>query len=322
MAAPNDQSTNEVASENQAVANEEESGIDNAASRNRSISNEETSNIVGADIQNPSIDDEAKSENSPTNNATSTSSRVELLSLPPELRVQIFRHLLLEHRPLSTDWVVSAYRPYPAILNTNVLIRREAFQVLYGENMFSIGSMHRRFSILTNQQIGDTIQNLHLSVRLDDHLLYGRRSGFVRLIREFGSPAIVRGTLNVLFHVSAHDNEMLFWFIRGLPRFTNFRSIRFEFMACSGDRVAERLSPILCDMHEELLTPIFGPALYFANGRGLWYHPQNYLNSLPPVIHVDWMENLDGDRLNWNQDPPSNADEPGASTRSSNSESQ
>ncbi|MCJ1268947.1 hypothetical protein MMC22_008835 [Lobaria immixta] len=319
MAVPNGQSTNDLTSENQTVTNEEESGTDNAAC---SISNNEASNTVGAEIENPSNSDEVPSENPSTNDTISTSSRIEFLSLPPELRVQIFRHLLLEHRPLSTDWIVSAYRPYPAILNTNFLIRREAFQVLYGENMFSIGSSHPRYSILPNRRIRDTIQNIHLSVRLDDPLLYGRRSGFLRLIREFGSPAIVRGTLNVLFHVSAHDNEMFFWFVRGLPRFTNFRSIRFEFMACYPDPIAERLSPTLCNMHEELFTPIFGPATYFANGRGLEYHPQSYLNSLPPVIHVDWMENLDGDRLNWNQDPPANTDEPESSARNSNSESQ
>lgn len=60
---------------------------------------------------------------------------------------------------------------------------------------------------------------------------------------------------------------------------------------------------MLCAHHQENLTPIFGPAESIADGRGLVFHPQNHLSSLPRKEAVDWMDHLDGIRLNWNEDP-------------------
>lgn len=55
------------------------------------------------------------------------SSRKGLLSLPAELRLEVYRHLLVQPRPISTDYC----QPFPAILRTCAQIRSEAFQVMY-----------------------------------------------------------------------------------------------------------------------------------------------------------------------------------------------
>lgn len=232
-------------------------------------------------------------------NEASTSSERGLLSLPPELRVIIYRHLLVEGRPLSTYWRAACYEPFPAILDTCRLIRREAFQVLYGENVFFIGLKHPQISILSNRRIADTIQHVRYAV-----YLYGpsvplpRRLNFLHLIHEFGSQAIIRDTLQVVFHVVVVGLDLptpMRLYAAGLGRFTNFRTVRFEFVEHSDD--TEGTCAPLAEMYELLLTPKFGPAESFANGCVLEFHPQDFLSSRSP--DVDWMEHLDGIRQHW-----------------------
>ncbi|MCJ1271196.1 hypothetical protein MMC22_011096 [Lobaria immixta] len=281
MSEPNDRSADDMASENGPIVSEEQS------------------EISGVDLENLSVPNEVASEDPTATNVLSTRSELGLLSLPAELRVLIFRHLLLEHRPLSTYWAGSGYQPFPAIFETCALIRREAFHVMYEENVFFISFTHPRSSILNNRQISDTIQNVHVEAYLTHPFPQPRRLNFIHAIREFGSPAIIRGTLHVIYHVGCHHNpvHLLAWFAAGLGRFTNFRTIRIEFVDRSPP--VEGICTVLAEIHEETFTPILGPAQFFADGRGVEFHPVDYLNSLPPVVDVDWMENLDGIRQTW-----------------------
>lgn len=283
------------------MASESRTIADQKASEAYPLISKGLPNTSGANSENHSDANEPEPENAGITKLTSTDNRLGFLSLPPELRVQVYRHLLLKHRPLSTDWPFSTYRPNPAILATCKLIRCEAFQVLYGENVFFVRSAEPELSILANPHVADTMQNLYLDARLDDTSSH-RRSSFIHMIRVFGSHDIVRGTLTITFRVNARNNGMLFWFARGLPRFTNFRVIQFVFLARSQDHPAQHLAPLLCDIQKDLFTPVFGPAISVADGCGLLFYPQDYLNSWPPEIDVDWMENLDGQRLDWNRD--------------------
>lgn len=184
---------------------------------------------------------------------------------------------------------------------------------MYGENTFYISSMHPMFSILDNRPICDAIQNVRFDVWLTYTSLSRRRLSFINVIREFGSPTIIRGTLRIVFHMSTfYRNDLLNWFTRALPRFTNFRVIRMEFVDSSTHSIGEDFCRVLCNTHGDTFAPVFGPALPFTNGHGLQFRPQEYLNTIPPEIDVDWMELLDGIRLNSSQDPPTNPEEPEA----------
>ncbi|MCJ1266117.1 hypothetical protein MMC22_005999 [Lobaria immixta] len=295
MAVPLNQSMGDIVSQDESIVNEEESNANETASENHPVTLEVAS-------EDPSNSD-----------GISTGSRPGLLSLPPEVRVLVFRHLLLEDHSLTTSWAGALYQPFPAILRTGRLIRREAFQVMYGENIFYISSMHPMFSILVNRPICDAIQNVRFDVWLTYTSLSRRRLSFINLIREFGSPTIIRGTLRIVFHISSfYRNDLLNWFTRALPRFTNFRVILMEFVDSSTHSIGEDICRVLCNTHRDTFAPVFGPALPFTDGHGLQFYPQEYLNTIPPEIDVDWMELRDGIRLISSQDPPTNPEEPEA----------
>lgn len=280
----NDRSMNETASGNEHIINEEESDTNAVASEISS-----TANV-------PSTDN----------------SRLQLLSLPAELRLMIFRHLLVEDRPLPTHWRGGYYNIRPDVLTTCKKIRREAFEIMYGENTFWINTVQPNRGMLNNQQIKDTIRNVHVDVQINDTWPHGRRLSFIRVLRAFGSPAIVRGTLNIVLHVVLNGIEMLPWLVGALPRCINFRIVQIELEDGSGLGLARGLCLILCNTLEAAMTPVFGPAQSFADGYGLRFYPQEHLNSLLRDVDADWMDRLDGIRLNWNQDPLTNAHEPDA----------
>lgn len=326
-----------MASENEPIAILEESNSHQAASENHSIGKEKASNTSGPELEsNPAINEVAwENPSITTNDVVPASSQIGLLSLPPELRLLVYRQLLLEPleegRALSTEWRHERYQLFTAILHTCTLIRQEAFQVMYGENFFFIGFSHPTHSILDNQKVRDTIQNVHfVAGRPDDTLIRKNERDLIHIIRQFRSPAIVRGTFSILFYVGGHRRDHFSWFPRYLPAFTNFRVIRITFVFSFANRhdpfhltnqyYVETYSTF-CDAYERDFTPIFGPALSYADGCGLQFHPQDYLKSLPPKVDDDWMDYLDGIRLNWNQDP-TNPDEHGASVQNSNPHSQ
>ncbi|MCJ1428710.1 hypothetical protein MMC29_006621 [Sticta canariensis] len=311
MAAPDDQNMNDVTSEDERMADEEASGPNEEAPEDHPTANEEVSNADGVEPENHSATNQVSLVSPSATPILSTSNRLGLLSVPPEVRILIYRHLLVEENPLSTYWIGS-YDPFPAILNTSSLIRQEAFQVFYGENTFYIGNVHPGFSILNNQQIRNTILNVRFIFRLNDPSPNRARTNFINLIEAFGSPAIVRRTLTIIIRVGPFYNHLFDWLNRGLPRFTNFRNVIFRYVPDSSHLCAKGFCPIVCQLHEQILPPVFGPGSSQGVRRRLVFHPQRYLNSLPPGVDVDWMDYLDGIRLTWDQDPPSDANDPEA----------
>ena len=274
--------------------------MNDMVSEDEPIVAEEGQNANETASENQPVTPEVASEDPSNTNSVLTSSRPGLLSLPAEVRVLIFRQLLLEDRPLSTCWAGATYQPFPAILRVGRLFRREAFQVMYGENAFYISSLHPTWSILDSQQIHDAIQNVHFDVRFTYTLLSRRRLSFINMIREFGSPTITRGTLHIIFHVGRlFLGVMLNWFTRALVRFTNFRVVLLEYVDSTTVGIGEDNCRLLSNTHRDVLTPVFGPATPLPNGHGLEFRPQDYLNTILPEIDVDWMENLDGIRLSW-----------------------
>lgn len=317
----------EAASENHPVTLEVTSEDPLNISQDGPIINEEPNANEVASENHPNAL-EVTSEDSSSTNSVLTTSRPSLVSLAAEIRVLIFRHLLLEGRPLITSRARSTFQRFPAVLRTCRSIRQEAFQVMYGENTFYLDSCHPSYSILDNRQIHDAIQNVHFNVEICFRSLYTRRSIFINMLNEFGSPTIIRGALHLVFHVRGlyHDELLRFaragpgvyrddplnWYARALPRFTNFRVVRIEYKDHVTLGVREDICCILYNTHREFLTPIFGPALPLADGHSLLFCPQEYLDTTPPETDVDWMEHLDGIRLNWSQDPPTNPQEPEA----------
>lgn len=261
---------------------------------------------------------EIESEDEPITNQeeSNMSNSVGFFSLPAELRVLVYRHLLVEDAPLTTYWPSPLYSPIPNILRTCQLIRQEAFPVMYGENTFFVSIMHPRHSILRSQRISETMQNVGINVRLYDRI---PSFNFIHVIREFGSPAIIRRTLSIVLGVNNSQNSFLPWFVRAVPRFTNFRKVQIEFIDDSRQGNAHGLCLELCNTHRDTFTPVLGPSDSYANGRGLRFQPQDFLNSLPPAADVDWMDLLNGIRLNWNRDHPTD-DEYEPSAQNSNPE--
>lgn len=302
---------------NEPIAVEQASGGE-SSTENRSMINEEVLNTGGGTEVSAAL------ETSSTNTTDlSTRSRVTgLFSLPPELRVEVFRHLLFDvHRPMSVYWPVSGYESFPAILGTCRLIRREAWQVLYGENEFFFGLEPRDSMgecVLEHRQISDTIQNVFWEGGVCLSWEFNSQQVFADCIREFGTPAVItRGTLSILFWVFPSSGDRLSWFVSALRAFTNFRTLRCHFVPFT-----EPLGSVLCNTLQGAMTPFLGPALSLPNGFGLEFHPQKYVNSLSPEVAVDWMEYLDGIRLDQNQEPFVDVDEPKASAQDSNSEAQ
>lgn len=307
MAEPDDQYTDDIASDHRSIANEQESNEDQSlidiGSEYDPIANEEEPNTNETESIGVYVSSEEELENSSTTDLAPISSGLGLLFLPPELRVMVFGHLLLMDSPLSTYWPRTLYVSFLAILRTSSLIRQEAFQVFYGENTFSMSYLHPRRSILNNQRVADTIQNVRFDAHVNDPSPWWRQRNFVNIIHEFGSPAIARGTLTIIFNVESHENNWLAWYARALPRFTNFRTLRIEFSDASPYGRLQGICFLLAEEHQDTFAHLFGPAVFFANNCGLEFHPRAFRDSRPPPeAHVDWMDVLDGIRLGWNQD--------------------
>lgn len=139
--------------------------------------------------------------------------------------------------------------------------------------------------------------NIHFNVRLYDGPLDQSRLAFLRMIRVFLSPAILRGTLRLHIFVSPNCHSLRPWLIRILPTFTDFRIIQIEYlvdfsrfgvMTASLCSFAQTLIRDICKDHENTSTPVLGPARSsFAAGCSLVFHPQAYLSSLPLKVDVD-----------------------------------
>lgn len=81
--------------------------------------------------------DEATSENQAVANFMSARSPLGLLDLPSEVRLMIFRHVLVSPWGIFlTGWPRTSSPPV-AILRTGKLIYTEAFEIFYKENEFN-----------------------------------------------------------------------------------------------------------------------------------------------------------------------------------------
>lgn len=188
----------------------------------------------------------------------------------------------------------------PPILKTSSLIRREAFQVMYGENTFLISPSYSRTHALYTPPIRDVVRKVQVDVNSNDRWPYLARGSFIPVIRAFGSPAIIRGTLDIILRVNHPVNELLDWLAVALCRFKNFETVKIVF-ADSG--YAASICVALREEHMDTFTSYLGPARPFDTEYGLTFHPRQFQDSLPPKVEVDWQEYLDGIRLTWNEDP-------------------
>lgn len=255
--------------------------------------------------------DKATSRNRAVINVTSTRHRTGILDLPAELRVMIFRHLLIH--PDGIDLRFGSSEPLPSldILRTNRLIHREASEVLYKENRFLnfLGTMlfclDSRRLVNTIPMMADQIQNIHVKVRLSVTSL--AIDDFLTFMPYLGDSSTTRGALTVDFNLGFIGPKWpipLRWFIRALGRFTNFKTIELHVQTWSS-RDDGRIFDVL--EHLKLnLEPVLGNVEVLSSEAKdmLRFHPLNHrdrLNRLIEPNNDDWADSLDGLRLEWNE---------------------
>lgn len=89
------------------------------------------------------------------------------------------------------------------------------------------------------------------------------------MIRAFGSPAIVRGTLDIILPVNHPDKDLLDRLAVDLCRFTNFETVQIAF-------ADTRHSAFICvglhEQHKDTFTSVFEPTLPLVKVCGLKFH--------------------------------------------------
>lgn len=246
--------------------------------------------LASSEVQ-PGVD-AAVSENRIIPNARSPTG---ILDLPTEIRLMIFRHLLVSSRPRNHAVGFPGGQSSLSILETNRLIHREAFDVLWRENSFDYCLYFRPIQV---PRILETIQNIeeHLTLGWGFNTMYD----LVKLMRLFGnSTGVRRGTLSVTFHLSHHTIHHLQPFLRVLTRFDNFRTIELHFFRFGA------LNSVfdIIEYAEQALEPIFGRSKYSSREKkGLLFHPIDHRNRLMALNHGNGADSLDGIRLEWNTD--------------------
>lgn len=236
------------------------------------------------------------------------STRNWIVYLPPEVRLIIYRYVLQLPYELPYDssllWRDPTMQGLTGILYTSRLIQEESLDVFLRENTFYFLALFTRFTATPSARIRDTIQNITVDIRLS--LSYrGPRELFIGIIHTFGDPGIIRGRFNVRFFLFLHGHSLprthLYFFLHGLGRFTNFRIIEI-------DLFYRRTPPLDAAMYrhsvENALQPALGLAARHADAteHDLIFFPQQFLNSRPSRENHDWIDCLDGIRLDWNGD--------------------
>lgn len=247
--------------------------------------------------------EEAATENQAIPNSLSARRPPGLPDLPPEIRVIIYRHLLVRHHRLDFEWLTPGPLPFVDILRTNRLIHNEAFAVLYGQNEFTsfLGPPYQ--SLTSFPRVTNAIQNVHVEVPIYSKGWAIRK--FLRYMKYLGTPSIARGTLNVQFRLDGPGSNArrlvgwckpLKWFLTALGRFANFMTIEIH---CYRVGIFDQLFNVL-DFIEAALEPVLGKSEYLCRtGNGLRFYP------LREVDAGDWADSLDGIRLDWNEDATS-----------------
>lgn len=183
-------------------------------------------------LENECDTDKGTSENQAVVNVVSTCNPLGLLDLPPEVRLMIFRHVLVRHQEIDVSFLARRVKPEPCLsmLETNRLIHREAFGVYWRENLFInfLGRMHHSLEYFP--QIADTIQHIRVT-EVNLAFPYAEVQNFRQFRSYMANPSITRGSFTVHFTLDGVGSDgfvPLRWFIRALGRFTNFRIINLH----------------------------------------------------------------------------------------------
>lgn len=241
---------------------------------------------------------------SAVSNALSTRRRLGLLDLPPELRLMIYRYLLVHPHTLDRSSIAPGYRPFVNILRTSRTIHREALDILYRENQFANCLWPSGYPILPSPpQIIDMIQNIYVDIFLMYNIFLVKK--FMKYVHQFGNRFIIRGTLTVDFVFLVHFDRPLEdnifpvrWFRIALGRFTNFRTVELHAYTRG---IGEPLFDVL-EYLKTALEPVLG---YAEDGMReancLRFHPVDHWNRWGELDGGDWADFLDGIRLEWNE---------------------
>lgn len=245
--------------------------------------------------------EKATPENQAFAKVISTPCSLRLLDLPPELRLMVFRHLLIAPNGLWLENWSKIPRPPVDILRTSKLIYREALDVFYGENWFWDCCHPRLFPTLGPfPRVIDAIRNLHVNLNVWNRGSTYERREYFNLIHHFGKSSIIRGTIVIEYGINGLDTEPLKFYIRALRGFTSFRTIELHFKDYDGNRFFPLLAWV-----KATLTSALGDAEDFdladwtlATRAGLRFHP---IDRRTLRRGGDWADFLDGIRLEWNE---------------------
>lgn len=277
--------------------------------------NEAIANVAAT--QNEPDVDEPTSESQPAPNTITTPSRpVGFLDLPAEVRLMIYRQVLLDtddsHLPAGFAYLCPSSLSL-ALLKTCRLIHNEAFHVFYGENQFEecFESEDYHYYLPCFPRIIDTIQNILLTIKfaLEDPWYQ-----LARYVRYFGDPSVTRCTLTVEIEPFSHDVRFPKWLIRALGRFTNFSIIELQVHYHHPYDEDHANTPAALEYLKKALEPMLGHAeciipdskdmsLYLVNHETtLRFEPIDHWKRWGEPGYEDWAECLDGIRLQWNDD--------------------
>lgn len=216
------------------------------------------------------------------------STRTGLLDLPPEVRLMILRHLLVNPNCLpDMSGFDNPFRPPPdlSILRTSKLIHQEAFDVLYRENRFDRSFWYPSSPITRFPRIVDTIQNIGTEIYLGEPV-----SGFtepppevamlMNLIQIFGNHSIIRRNFVLELFIEPSPQPLKF-LVRALGRFTNFRTITLQIWSYWDLRNG---FSEWCELLKSALEPVLGYAEeieildWMPSAIGLRFHPVDFQN--------------------------------------------
>ena len=216
------------------------------------------------------------------------STRTGLLDLPPEIRLMIFRHLLVRQIPLPGVLPhTEASFPDLSILRTSKLIHQEAFDVFYKENRFHSWFWKPPFPVSRFPRIVNTIQNIETDMTLgatfsDSKKPRGGVAAFVRLMQCLENHSIIRRKLVLTLYIDPSPHSLK-WLVGALGRFTNFRTINLHLLAV-WFRVPHKEFFEWCEHLKTALKPVLGYAEEFEisgwnpSAIGLRFHPVDYQN--------------------------------------------
>ena len=288
--------------------------------------------------------DEAMSRNGAVAEVVST--RTGLLDLPPEIRLIIFRHLLVRPHSLPNVWPddeansdddsdsvsdhdslsdhdsdsvsdhdsLSDHEFYPdlSILRTSKLIHREAFDVYYKENRFK-ATIESILFIFQFPRIVNIMQNIETDLILRAPYSNSNIAAFIKLMQFFGNHSVIRGNLVLELYIDPSP-YYLKWLVGALGRFTNFRMISLH-LYFFGPEAHENDFLEWCEHLKTALEPVLGyaeefEASYWSSTKtGLRFHPVDHHNQSREPDDGD-CEYLDGIRLAW-KETPTDADDCG-----------